>query len=141
MATKRRIKRRTEKYDWDIITQGGAWVPLNKKLFDILSNCEEVCFLLHLMDCQRYWATKKKLLNNGYFYATYENIKNVLNISVYKQRKIVKNLRDKHKLINTKETHGRQYFRINRLRLKRLLNKASVPSHFGYRKIQYAVFK
>ena len=57
------------------------------------------------------------------------------------QRIIVKNLRDNHKLIKTKEMRGRQYFRINRPRLKRLLNNAAVPPHIGYRKIQYAAFK
>lgn len=146
MAAKRKIKRRSQKtrrlqkYGWEIITRDGGFFPVNKRLFNILASCDEVCFLIQLMDLQRYWSTKKKLRSGGYFYATYDNLNRALNISIYKQRKIVKKLRDELGLIKTKEMRGKQYFRINRRKLARMLVSTPLPTHIGFVKIKKDIF-
>ena len=97
------------------------FITLNKDLIKLLG-LEEAILIGELASESNYWENQNKL-ENGYFYSTVENIENNTTLSDHKQRKALKNLKDKRLIeIKVKGMPAKRYIKINEEQVLKLFN-------------------
>lgn len=98
-----------------------SWWPLNKHL-TLKLGIEASLILSDLSTKQQYFSDNKKLDNEGYFYNEQKNIEKDTGISVKRQAKALKILKQ-YKLISIvkKGVPGRNYYKIRELNIRKFL--------------------
>ena len=97
------------------------FITVNKDLIKLLG-LEEAILLGELASEHDYWESQDKL-EDGYFYSTVENIQEHTTLSDHKQRKALKNLKDKGLIeIKVKGIPAKRYIKINEEQVFKLFN-------------------